>query len=290
MRFLPAFLALSIALPAVSARADRTEIESRWLPSASVTLGISNQEASSSLSSTVRPTGNEGAVINETRSVVSPSIGGSIELMSPVVLDLPGRPRIFAHGDLVPLLTTERKLAIEGAAGDLEAPINQGNFGEAAITGQGSFSSIDMGTLAYGAGLGVAFHFELFDLEMAVRPSVEWYRYQGTLRGFVSRAFKTGVNLLPPDREVQLRATERRNWNAVGGGLEIEAEVFEEESISALFFAFGRYYENIGDRSIETRASNLNGDMATFTYKNSADLYNFGVGFRLRWIGGQFTR
>lgn len=285
MRLIPAILAFSLVLPIHSAGADEVENESRWLPSASIVLGLSNQAATSSLSSNVRPTGSEGAVIRETRSIVSPTIGGSIELMSPVILDLPGRPRIFAHGDLIPLLTTERKIAIEGAAGDLEAPINEGIFGEAAISGQGSFSSIDMGTLAYGAGLGVAIHFELFEIEMAIRPSAEWYRYQGTFRGFVSRAFKAGVSLGPPDREVQLRATERRNWNAVGGGLEIEAEVLEEESLSALFFAFGRYYSNVGDRSIEASASNLDGDTATFSYKNAPTLYNFGVGFRVRWTG-----
>ena len=272
-------------LPATAS--DRAEEEDRkWLPSLAVLMTLAGQGTDSSSQSNLRPTDNPGILLQESQAVLFPSIGGSFELMSPVVLSAGGKPRVFAHVDLLPILTTDRKLAFEGAPGPFSFPDVE-FFPEEAIEGQGSRTSLDVSSLAYGAGAGIAFSFDLMGYDFRIKPSIEYYRYSGTFRGIVSRAFKTANNT-PVERLVQLTLTERRTWDNLGGGVEFEVTVLKSRRFEGVAFVTARGFAPLGDRSISGRVTNPAtpvDDEALFRYKASPYLYNFGFGFRARWTG-----
>ena len=290
-------LLLTLLCMAPAVRAAESESDGRWLPSFAATLALAGHNTSSSVASSLRPvpppppnggvtTAGFGETFLREQTLLYPSVSGSFEIMSPVLIDMVGRPRIFAHADLIPILSPELKLASEGAADTFEVPENP-SAPEEAIGGQGSRTSWDPATVSYGAGLGVSMSFEIWGLQVAVKPSAEWYQFQGTFRGFVSRALKR-QGQLTIDRLVQIRAVERRTLNAVGGGLEAEVEIWRTNQFQTLMFAQARGYSIVGDRSIESSVflpASPNPDRARFRFKTSPYLYNFGFGFRLRWLG-----
>jgi hypothetical protein len=255
-----------------------------WLPGIALMTTIGGQSTDSSVESNIRPTDDPGIRIQESQALLFPSIGFSLELMSPVVIDLPGKPRAFVHADLLPILTTDRKLAFEGAPGPFGFP-DAVSYPEEAIEGQGSRTSMDLASLAYGFGAGIAFSFDWMGYEFKLKPSVEYYRSSGTFRGIVSRAFRPS-NAVPIDRLVQLTFRERRTWDAVGGGVELEVKAIQTGRIEGVIFVTGKGFSSIGDRSISGTVANPAtpvDDMARFRYKAAPTLYSFGVGFRLRW-------
>lgn len=267
-------------------RNDDRNTDHKWLPGLALMMTLGGQGTDSSVQSNIRPSDDPGKLIEESQVLLFPSIGGSLELMSPVILDLPGKPRAFLHADLLPIMTTDRKLAFEGAAGPFSFPPGA-FFPEEAIEGQGSRTNMDLASLAYGAGAGIAFSFDWMGYEFKLKPSVEYYRYSGTFRGIVSRAFKPSNNV-PVDRLVQLNFRERRTWDAVGGGIEFEVKVIETRRLEGVAFLVGKGFAPVGDRSISGTVTNPAtpvDDVGRFTYKASPYLYSFGVGFRLRWTG-----
>lgn len=288
MRAILALITLTVGLSGSAGAAPQRkgDDDQRWLPGIAVMMTLTDQGTDSSVTSNIRSSESPGALFSESQTLLFASIGGAVELMTPVVLDVPGKPRFFAHADVLPVFTTDRKLAFEGAPGEFSFPPEL-FFPEEAIEGQGSRTSIDIASLAYGAGAGVALAFEVFDIRFRVKPSVEYYRYSGTFRGIVSRAFKSD-NALPPERLVQLNLTDRRTWDALGGGVEIEVDALDYDNMKGVVFISGRGYSIVGDRSIDRVVSSPavpTPDVATFTYKAEPTLYNIGIGFRLRWTG-----
>ena len=299
------FAALILAVTAIAApngaSADDSSTNDRWQASVSAFLSLSGHNARSSVASNLRPPPPPppppapgggatlptlGEEIHRTQTILLPALAGSLEILTPALFDAFGAPRLFAHGDVLPIFSPELKLAGEASPGPFRIPQNPA-APEESIGGQGSQTSWDPATLAFGAGLGVAFHFEYLDIEFALKPSAEWYSYNGTFRTFVSRALKVQGELTV-DRLVQVRLTERRTFHAVGGGLELEAKIDETESFSTHMFVLARGYSVLGNRSIESsffQAATPNPDQVLGRYKTSSFLYNFGIGFRLRWRG-----
>ena len=284
-RFLFAVSLAVCLLPRVAKAESATSELDRWRPSGAVFSLISVQDTTSSVVSNLRPSDDPGRPIEQTQALIWPSIGGSLDLMSPLLVEGFGAPRVFVHGDLLGAIVSDRKLANEGAPAEFDVPTSP-VFPEQAVAGQGSETRFDIGTLAWGAGMGVAFRFDVFGYEVVVKPSAEWYRYKGTFRGVVARAIKP-VPEQPLERLVRLELTDRRTWDAVGGGLELETLVLEKGEFTGHMFVTGRGYALVGDRSINrtVRDVTVPTDSADFAYKASSTFYNFGLGFRLRWRG-----
>ena len=279
-------VSLVVCLLPLFARAESAASElDRWRPSGAVFSLISVQDTKSSVVSNLRPPDDLGRLVEQTQALIWPSIGGSLELLSPRLVEGFGAARVFVHGDLLGAVVSDRKLANEGAPAEFEVPTSP-VFPEEAIAGQGSETRMDIGTLAWGAGIGVAFRFDVLGYEIVVKPSAEWYRYKGTFRGVVARAIKPAPEQ-PLERLVRLEMTDRRTWNAVGGGLELETLVLEKGEFTGHMFVTGRGYGLVGDRSINRTVQDetVPTDSADFAYKASSTFYNFGLGFRLRWRG-----
>lgn len=279
---------LAILLPTIAYAGEKQDESSArdWSVGVAIRMGLLGQSADSDIQSNVRPTENPGARLSNTTSLLLPGIGASLEIMTEALGDVPGRPRIFVHADIQAIMAAEQKLTFEGAAGNFQFP-DSPFVPEEGIEGQGSRTSLDVATLSYGAGLGLAFDIEFLGYELKIKPSVEYFRYSGAFRGIVTRAFKPEFNL-PVERLVRLEFAERRTWDAIGGGLELETKVFEFEKVSGVAFMTGRGYSIVGDRSIVRRLTSPAtpvDDEALFTYKTAPAIFSFGIGFRLRWTG-----
>ena len=81
-------LVISVATVAAAAndrRGERND-DQKWLPGVAIMMTLSGQGTDSSVQSNIRPTDDPGQLIGESQVLLFPSIGGSFELMSPVIV------------------------------------------------------------------------------------------------------------------------------------------------------------------------------------------------------------
>jgi hypothetical protein len=227
----------------------------------------------------VLPAGNDDLFL-------SPEVGASVEVMTPGLQGLPGRPRLFAHGGASLAFAFDRDVAKEGVpngVGTIEPPSNPslnpplppGSEGvllfpqnplvsEAAIIGQGSKTSGEVNTLIASAGVGVAFTVDALERRLRIRPSIEWMRQEIDVTGRVVRVYRadTGLNIagLPQVNSVMLApidmdAEKARHFYGLGPGLEVEMDAARAGPLMLSLFASGQAYRMLGDTEVQMRAS-----------------------------------
>ena len=122
-------------------------------------------------------------VANDDR-LVTPSMSGTLELMTPGIQALPGRPRFFVHGDAGALFGVEHHVARERAPSHLP-PLTADdppylrlaeNFIEPAVSGIGSETTAEVQPLLVTAGGGIAFTVDLWGRRFRIKPSLEYMR------------------------------------------------------------------------------------------------------------------
>jgi hypothetical protein len=290
-------LLASALLPAASRAEERDEAE-RWVPSLALSSGVFGQEAEGSLRSgtftnrlgqteTLRPPA-EGDDL-----ILSAYINGSLELMTPGLVSLPGKPRLFVHGGGGASFGTERDLAKEGAPGSF-SPGGGFNQSEASITGQGSTTTAEVELLNLSAGAGIAFTLDVFERRVRVKPSLEYFRETVEVSGLVNRAIRSTLATNVPTEFVfvSLQADETKVHQGLGGGLEIELDAARAGPFLLSVFAGGQVLRVLGDRDVSLRASRDIDDPvlgqqtldASWEYEGEPWIYRGGVGLRFRWL------
>jgi hypothetical protein len=297
----------------------------RWVPSLAAVSGITYQKwegdvaspcsGCTNLPSSPIPNGVARPAAEGDDNDVTPIVGGQLELMTPE-LPIPLSPRFFAGGGLFAAFGTERKVANEGNVGTIESPLPQ-PFDTTPITedqmiGQGAVTNAEIvDDWLYEAHAGVAFPFEFLGRQFRLKPSVGWVRYEIDVNGKVSDAEcrDTGNSLRPNNcnvltpapltgvlRTIELKSEDSGSFDGVGGGLDIDMDVFHIGPFSSSLFIGAHAYKILGEREIEL------GDSATFadtgvpglaaaTYASSHSLeidpvfYRMAVGFRMSWVG-----
>lgn len=304
------------------ARPPPATSEGRWVPALAITPGITAQ----SQDSTVRSSCLRGGAPQENRLKVgffdppcqnpslnmpfelrrsdsgtdlalSPYVGASLQLMAPS-LPIPGRPRFFLTGEILPTFATGRDIAKEGDASGLRilppgpgsptgapqppnavgftpCPITaatlaaSGCFDELAVLGTGSKTTSTVQKLVWGAGIGIAFPFEGFGRRFRLKPSFRWLRYSVDLNGTAIRAIRPRTAVPPPPlssttagplRRVNLSGSDSLTLNGIGPGLELEMDAFRWGPIGASFFLDAYAYRILGTRSVR-----FNSDRVTLT-------------------------
>jgi hypothetical protein len=313
------------AVGAQPAPRDETE---RWVPSFSVYSGVLVQSADGQLVSSrilgecadpppgqippdpahcqqqIRPTAPPSDVplpsvtISGDDLMVTPFVGGSLELMTPGLTSLPGRPRLFVHGDAAASFSATRDLAKEGVpdafavAEDLR---DEDFLKESTILGQGSTTSAELRPLVISAGAGVAFTLEAWERRIRIKPSVEYLREEIEVKGVVHRAVQTRYvpapkagDFLPDDpdgfRLIKLSGSHKQAFHGVGPGLEIELDTRRAGPFMLAVYASGNAYAFLGDRDVEFSDANEFEETATWRFeKNEWALRGF-VGLRFRWV------
>jgi len=319
-------LALQTLLPLASLAADggdpvRQQGEDRWVPSLAITSGLTVQKQRGSVESALFEDGSPTPVALQPADdgddvVVSPFVGGSLELMTPA-LPIPMRPRFFLAGEILPTFASDRSLAVRGdpdcvsgpEAGATCAKDETGTrrvpFGEGAANGQGSKTSAQIDTLVFGANLGVAFPFQVAGRQLRIKPSVGWINYEVAAEGLVVDAACAPTNRctnvarpggLPPLigflRETTLTGNASQFFNGIGPGVGLEMDGGRYGPIGVSLFLGGSAYRILGDRTMTFDATQsyndqLGMDVATAAFKVKIDpwMYRGNVGIRFQWLG-----
>jgi hypothetical protein len=331
-------LALALAsLFARHAHADDRDETERWVPSIGVISGVVGQNSDASTdsgdvtyvkTSRVRNTSfppnvliTQQTLTNPLRPstdgddlLMTPFVGGSLELMTPGWRSLPAKPRLFVHGDLAAAFGVERHIARESAPeGDLPDPLlAEPNTSEAAVPGVGSETNAEVQPFLVGAGAGVAFSFDLFGRRVRVKPSVEYLREEIEVSGVLNRAIliDTGIQFFPatpgpPARPqidqlpatfipVSLKDSTTEAFHGLGPGLAVEMDALRTGPIMLALFAGVNAYHILNDRKVELSAQktltnpaltpNPQSVEAEWRFEKDPWFYRGTVGLRFRWL------
>jgi hypothetical protein len=292
--------------------------EDRWVPSLAITGGATIQQQQGFADSDLEVDGSPSVPLR--RSVdgddlaASPFVGGALELMTPA-LAIPGRPRLFASGELLPTFAPDRHLALEGDPGCVrgekpDAPCAQDGgeaFGEDEANGEGSRTSARVDTLVYGANLGVAFPVRVGKRQLRIKPSVGWINFKLEAEGLVVDAACNPVDGCivdkendPPGitlRERTLTASGSQRFNGLGPGLDVEMNTGRFGPIGSSLFLGARAYRILDNRTLSIRAEKrLEDNTALFVpetdigrFKVEVDPWMFRahLGIRLYWLGNR---
>jgi hypothetical protein len=291
-----------LASAAVAEGPDRRAGEDRWVPALAVVSGVTIQDQEAAVSSFDFT--NAAPLRNPTDGndlAVSPYVGANLQLMAPAITAIPGRPRVFAAGEILPTFAVSRNIANEGNPSEFAFPPGLGQIPELGITGQGSQTTAEVQTLAYGAAVGVAFPFVVRGFQLRAKPSVGWIRYEVAVEGTVHAAFCAGggnlcrTDAFPPGfaRLVDLRGGDSQWFNGIGPGLEIEMDVYRFSQFGVSVFLDGHAYRVLGNRSVEFSDSiaitdDLGGPdtyAANWSFEVDPWIYRAGLGLRIHWLG-----
>jgi hypothetical protein len=297
----------------------------RWVPSLAVVSGVTYQKWDADVSSTctgctnlaTEPLARPSASGDD--NDVTPFVGGQLELMTPE-LPLPLSPRLFVGGGMVAAFGTDRQVANEGNPGPIESPLLTPDTDasvviESAMLGQGSRTSAEIvDDWIYEAHAGLAFPLEFLGRQFRLKPSAGWIHYEIDVEGRVadaecSQRNATSVTLtncnpltpIPPSvagvlREIQLSGNDSGSFHGIGGGLDLEMDVFHIGPFGSALFIGAHAYKVLGEREIEfsSSASFPNNDgfglgPAEYSASHSLEVdpwfYRMGLGFRMQWVG-----
>jgi hypothetical protein len=280
----------------------------RWVPSVAVTSDIVVQSNDGFLQNSLRPPtpgGTPNTPFKGSGSFTEPAVGGSIELMSPTFLAVPGRPRVFAHGDLAAVFGSNVELAKEGSPGAFEPPPLPPNTGPngipaSAVGGQGSKTSAELDTLLASAGIGLAFTFDVVERRFRLKPSFEYVREKvkvdGELKNVTGRYIRcfnppTAQCTVPVVQDFSFTSLSDSGSDAfhgIGAGLELEMDTVRVGPFMLTLFLSGRATQLLGDLEIELAAGAPNpatpcGSTACWSAEPDRWLYRGGAGLRFRF-------
>jgi len=247
-----------------------------WSPSVAAVFGVYFVDYIADVESNIRPSGDGSDY------VITPFVDFVFELMSPE-LEVPLHPAFFVQASVGPSFGQDVIVASEGALGDLVFP-DVPFYGQGAIQGLGSETTIEAQSPTYGARIGVALSHPIFERVVRLKPSLGWSRQGYRASGEVLQVFRQGF--AGPNTIVRLKGAETRTYNTIGPGLEIEADLEQRYGIgiSAFFYSYAHYV--LQDRRGSFTATDEQDHSARFGYKTDAPwIYRLGAGVRIKWLG-----
>lgn len=300
-----------------AARRDETEL---WVPSLSFFgAGVMQDAKGRSSTSDLMANTDTAAHLCETDPLcvrpsasgsdlqVTPIVGASLELMTPGIQDVPGRPRAFVHTDAAAAFSPNRFLAREGVVEPFDGnPSGLETVEEEFVIGQGSQTTAWVKTLLLTGGVGVAFTTELGSRRVRIKPSVEYLREKVQAEGAVNRVVSmrgpppppqttppAGTCTSAPDkgippltgcRTIQLRGKKDQAFQGVGPGLEIEMDAARAGPVVFSVYTAGAAYRMLGDLDFRFSDEDDLGESAEWSYEKDDWSYRAGVGFRMRYV------
>jgi hypothetical protein len=284
------------------ARAARDETE-RWVPAFSFDSGVLVQDSDADVRSGMLMGAGAPSLINcfgdlnpDTDTVrcpasgsdlmVTPFVAGSVEVMTPALLAMPGLPRLFVHGGAAASFGFTRDVAKEGSPDTMEAAPGVAFLQEQAILGQGSETSAEVKPLLVTAGAGVAFTVDAWGRRFRIKPSFEYLREEIEVKGTVNRAVKINdpATSIADFRLIELRGSTRDYFHGIGPGLELEADAARTGPVMLTLFVAGKAYAFLGDLEMTTSDSDADGNTAHWRFEKNRWAFKGGVGLRFRWL------
>lgn len=255
--------------------AETHDPRSRWIPSIGLGVGLNWQQASADLRANPAPGVSFSPFSNsEGTSIFKAAISPDLMLETPVIANLPGKPRLFIQlGAVVPL-------GQETSAND-----NVGDAGGVAEDPQ-LFLTIEWDSIWY-AGLGVSIELPIGDSLVFIKPSVNYIgqsvEWVATMEQQIDTAL--GSPLVP------FSANEAQIHQGIAGKLQLETNLSAIGPVTPTVFIAGQAGAWLwGDRSgtilVDTFVSDGRPSFNTsseFTLERFH--FNVSAGIRLSWTG-----
>ncbi len=279
----------------------------RWIPSLSIAMGLLVQntagefetgdiqgpwvpDASFPTPAQIRP----GA--SGTERVFAPIASISFEFMTPGLrsvpflpeIEIPGKPRLFLHGDVTPTFGPAYRNAKSGDPGQLELPeaLVKDNrvVREDIIAGQGGRLKSQVERWSFAAGAGIAITADIFERRLRIKPSFEWMteEIEGSID--VHRAVALVANARTRDdfRFIRLSGSRTKRYHGIGAGIEFELDTRRAGPFLLSVFGAARGYRFMGDLDFSGTVRNKFGESATYRFENKRYAYRGAVGIRIR--------
>ena len=133
----------------------------------------------------------------------------------------------------------------------------------------------------------IALTFKLLERTFRLKPSFEWIQVEEDFIGVTRRVVKlrqpSGRTDLSAFRQISLTKIESKSFDAIGPGLELEADTTRLGAILTSVYVSGRAYHFLKSQDTTLSDTNEFGETATWTFEPERWMYRVGVGFRLRW-------
>lgn len=288
---------------------DRDE-KARWVPAFSLSSGAFVQRFQGTLNASAAQCGTEAAPTcfpspwaspddpnsfllqrgtphtSRTR-LFTPFVAVNLELTTPSLIDDFGAPSLFAHVDFAYAFGFEKNIAVLDAPGELRPP-PPNNKEAIAWKGQGDSMTYQASDFQFSGGIGLAFHFDVADRRVRIKPSLEYMRQSAKLRGFLQRVIKTnqtGPSDPDPDwRFVELKDTKTVVFHSIGPGLEVEMDAARKGPLVLSLYGGAQAYAILGSNRVELSDVNELGEWATWDYLANRWFFRGSVGLRFRWL------
>ena len=264
-----------------------------WIPSLAIGADVQTVAASATVASSLR------GKFDGKRSFVSgnPTLG--VELMSPAIGEVPGRPRLFAHagwqwGWMV--LDEERFVVKELNPSQVviepSPPPALADPPPELVDGQGSEVDLEIRSGWY-TGPGIAFHVPLAGFDFLLKSSADYYQQSLHYRGRVLNVTCEVTTFQGNNRRRCVKGTQEiqdilgsddSTLRALGPRLGVEIGVGQRGPLSFALFAEGFVYWIVSDRSVRFEGQS-GGHTATFSAKTDPLLGGGSVGMRMSWRG-----
>ena len=220
----------------------------------------------------------------------------SMELMTPGLqyipfvpdFEIPGRPRLFAHGDVAVSFAQEYNVTNTGDVGDFVLPEGVTIPREFDVLGQGSRGQAQVDSLAWSAGVGVAITLDVFERRVRIKPSFEWIREKIDISLEVRRLQKisnaTPFVLSENFRHILLSDSKKKVFHGIGPGLEIEVDSKRAGPFVVSAFMGARLHRIMGSLKVDLEPTNEAGEEAELHYRNNRWAYQAFLGIRVRLV------
>lgn len=247
----------------------------RWIPSIGLGVGLNWQQASGDLSASPAPGVTFSPFSNsEGTSIFKAAISPDLMLETPVIADLPGKPRLFLQlGAIVPL-------------GD-ETTVND-NVGDAGGVAEDPqlFLTVEWDAIWY-AGLGVSIEVPVGDSRVFIKPSINYIgqsvEWVATMEQQIDTAL--GSPLVP------FSANDAQIHHGIAGKLQLETNLSSVGPVTPTIFIAGQagawlWGDRTGTILVDTFVSD---GRPSFNTRSEFSLerlhFNVSAGIRLSWSG-----
>lgn len=291
--------------PLIAVATDEME---RWIPSLSAAMGLMIQESKAGfLTGEIQDPAWLRAfpAIPRIRTAASGTdrnfaalASFAIEFMTPGLLAIPfvpeikvpGRPRLFVHGDVIPVFPPKYQTAKNGDPGPFELgfPVDNpagASNGEDVILGQGGLVETRVQQWQFGAGAGIAFSADFWGRRLRIKPSFEYVTQEIKVTGEVRRA--TAITERPEDfgdlRLIILSGAKTKRYHGLGAGIEFELDTRRAGPVLLSVFSSVRGYRYMGDLEIRVTDRNSFDERALFRFTADRYAYRASVGVRVRF-------
>ena len=282
-------LLVAFAAPAAKGQGSEVDETERWVPAFGALVGVMGWDADGSLVNSLRPPDDPGTPSFGDGVLLYPSVGGTIELSTPALPGIPGRPRLFAHGDVAAVFGSDLDLAREGSPGPFEIPpiVPDSDVPANSVGGQGAAVEAELYSPVVSAGAGIAFTFDVGERRLRLKPSVDYIQQRVHASGIVNnvegnRITDSTGQIVQDFTFTTLTDGQTKTFHGIGGGLELETDVMRAGSFVMTLSAGVQAYSVLGDRGIELAASDGT-NTAAWSVEMAPWILRGGAGIRFRF-------